>query len=390
MNHYSFHILDPEWGHIVIKLSGHPPFPAQIILNGHEYLACQADRAAIAFTKEANCFTHIENPGAFAAIAETLLSERATGLLTAVCDRWIYKACLCFALDADERKRSRFHYEYSTYQLEYSRNLLFQRGSEMVQVMEGLVDRNRTRMDVERLKTILGRKVRPHSRKKRKSPQLQVAVERLTYSLTIFKVYCGKLALKIYTKGERVLRTEAMAIDARQLGRGRDIGQFAATANTLRQMLERFLEVLSCLDRCFVGPDTLENLSTPTKVGRARIGGIDLNSARARCVAKAILALSIRPGGFSASEVAGHVRAEGLPGTGAFTSRQAAYDLQKFQQKGLLSRSGRSRRYSTGSKQLRAISALLLIRDRVPTPVTSSRRERGQRASGEFKRQRSR
>jgi len=39
VNHYSFHILDPEWGHITIKMSGHPPFGAQIILNGHEY-AC--------------------------------------------------------------------------------------------------------------------------------------------------------------------------------------------------------------------------------------------------------------------------------------------------------------------------------------------------------------
>jgi len=29
VNHYSFHILDPDWGHITIKMSGHPPFPAQ-------------------------------------------------------------------------------------------------------------------------------------------------------------------------------------------------------------------------------------------------------------------------------------------------------------------------------------------------------------------------
>jgi len=25
VNHYSFHILDPEWGHLTIKMSGHPP-----------------------------------------------------------------------------------------------------------------------------------------------------------------------------------------------------------------------------------------------------------------------------------------------------------------------------------------------------------------------------
>ena len=28
VNHYSFHIIDPTWGHVTIKMSGHPPFGA--------------------------------------------------------------------------------------------------------------------------------------------------------------------------------------------------------------------------------------------------------------------------------------------------------------------------------------------------------------------------
>ena len=38
VNHYSFHIIDHHWGHITIKMSGHAPFGAQIILNGHEWV----------------------------------------------------------------------------------------------------------------------------------------------------------------------------------------------------------------------------------------------------------------------------------------------------------------------------------------------------------------
>ena len=38
VNQYSFHIMDHEWGHLVIKLCPHPPFTAQIMLNGHEYV----------------------------------------------------------------------------------------------------------------------------------------------------------------------------------------------------------------------------------------------------------------------------------------------------------------------------------------------------------------
>ena len=47
MNHYSFHILDPDWGHVTIKMSGHPPFGAQVILNGHENVAAQAHKAGV-------------------------------------------------------------------------------------------------------------------------------------------------------------------------------------------------------------------------------------------------------------------------------------------------------------------------------------------------------
>ena len=25
VSHYSFHIMDPDWGHVTIKMSGHPP-----------------------------------------------------------------------------------------------------------------------------------------------------------------------------------------------------------------------------------------------------------------------------------------------------------------------------------------------------------------------------
>src|SRR6185312_6648462 len=104
-----------------------PPFPAQVILNGHEYVACQARKVGIAFTKEGNCFTTISDAADLAKIAETLSEQRAIGRLSQVCERWIYM-CVCFALDFDEQKRSGFRYQYSNYQIEYSRNLVFEVG----------------------------------------------------------------------------------------------------------------------------------------------------------------------------------------------------------------------------------------------------------------------
>ena len=85
VNHYSFHIYDPEWGHVTIKLAGHPPFDAQIMLNGHEFVAAAAADAAITFRKEGNCFTSVPDPQTLAQVADTLSSSEAVGRLVRVC-----------------------------------------------------------------------------------------------------------------------------------------------------------------------------------------------------------------------------------------------------------------------------------------------------------------
>ena len=108
VNFYSFHIMDPEWGHILIKMAGHRPFGAQIILNGHEYVARQASKARIAFRKEGNCFTQFCRPADLARVADTLSDPATIGRLSQVADQWIYSACLCFALDIAEQERTRF------------------------------------------------------------------------------------------------------------------------------------------------------------------------------------------------------------------------------------------------------------------------------------------
>ena len=33
VNHFSFHIMDPDWGHITFKICGQPPFATQIMLR---------------------------------------------------------------------------------------------------------------------------------------------------------------------------------------------------------------------------------------------------------------------------------------------------------------------------------------------------------------------
>src|SRR5437588_8414181 len=87
---YSFHILDPDWGHLTIKMSGHPPFGAQVMLNGHEYVACLAQKPVAGFTKQDNCFTTVTDAAELAQIADTLSHAETAGPLRQLCERWIY------------------------------------------------------------------------------------------------------------------------------------------------------------------------------------------------------------------------------------------------------------------------------------------------------------
>jgi hypothetical protein len=368
VNHYSFHILDPDWGHLTIKISGHPPFPAQVMLNGHEYVACQARKAGLRFTKEGNCFTTISDAAGLAKIADTLSEPRAIGRLSQVCERWIY-GCLCFALDFDEQKRSGFHYQYSSYQIEYSRNLVFRVGGHLDQVFQALIDRSRAPLDLKSIRTILGSRRRPRCRARAKrSAEWEVSVERPAYDLTIFKLHCGKLTLKIYSKGERVLRIEAVAHNTQELNCGRSLDKFPEAVSRLKGVLERFVNALSCVDQCFIADDMLEQLPAASQVGKTIVGGIDLNKARMRAVVEAVIALSASPNGFTASDVAARVRDRHAQ----YGPRHAAYDLKKLRGKHIVCRIGLTRRYEPLPGGLRAMTALIVLRDKAIKPILAA------------------
>jgi len=368
VNHYSFHIMDPTWGHLTIKMSGHPPFGAQVICNGHEYVACAAQSAGVGFTKEGNCFTAMDDPASLAQVADTLSQPAAVGRLSQVCDRWIYTACLCFGLDLEEQHRSGFGYGYSIYQVEYSRNLLFRSGAQMDRVFNTVVDRTRSRLDVPTLRTLFGVKHRPHSRPGADlSPRQAVVIETPRWDLTLFKVHFGLVTLKGYTKGERVLRFEAIVHNTKALGTGRVLDRFPDIVARLAGMTERFCTILDCVDVGFLPDGILDHLPVPSQIGATRVGGVDLNRPRIRHALQAVLALAAAPNGFTAAELTGKVHA--ITGDTAYTTRQAAYDLRKLRGKQLVDKPGRSRRYHTPPQAAAVIAALLALRDQVIGPI---------------------
>jgi len=368
---YSFHIIDSQWGHVTIKLSPHPPFNAMIMLNGHEYVERQMRKKRIAFTKKDNCFTAIPDAAGLAGVADTMISRnRDVGRLVNLCERWIYSACLCFALDTQEQERTQFRYSYSVFQAEYSRNLLFERPAMVDTVFQQLIDRNRTALDIGTVKTIIGKKRRPHHKHSTfgKPPRVEVVVEKPAYDLTIFKLHCGKLTVKMYSKGEHVLRIEAIAHNTSALQCGRGIERFPAIVAELRAILQRFMECVHCVDVSFISASTLERWHLPTYRDNRRIAGININNRRMRTVMEGLLAIAARPASLTTAQLAAFVRRKLGYSTQKYATRHAAYDLTKFRAKGIVVSSGK-RNYRVTKKGMKNIAAYITLQDKVITPV---------------------
>jgi hypothetical protein len=354
--HYHFHILDPQWTP-TIQMSGHPPFGLQLSLNGHESVQRQAQKQAISWVKEGNCFVGGFDLAGLNRLAQQLDGARGLARLAQVVDRWVYSACTCFALNHEQQKRSGFHYAYSCYQLEYSRNLLFKSGRQLDAVYQGLIDRTRRLLDVARLKTIFGRKKRP-----RKTPardrRLEKIIDRSVYDLTVFKLHFGKLTLKMYDKGDRVLRVEIIVNNIEELRCGKRLEKLPGMLlERLQGMVAAFFGVVQAAHLSFVDGQQLDGLAAPECAGRAAHGG--------RGPAKAADARG-GPGGhciggptrgLHCADLAERVRTQQGRAMVGYEDRKASYDLRKMRGKSLVDRVGKTRRYRVRRTGIRTLAA---------------------------------
>ncbi len=325
-----------------------------------------------------NCFTGIADPRGLARVADTLPRPAATGRPGQVCDRWIYSACLCFGPGLAERARSGFGYSYSVYQAEYSRNLLFRSGGQREDLVDRIPGRTRSRLDIPALRTLFGRKNRPHHNRAAGPPAQEIVTGEPQYGLSWFRVRFGLLQLKACTKGEHVLRFEATVHNNRELRCRRGPGSFPEIITRLAGMADRFATTLDCAGISFLADGTLDELPLPSRLGATRVGGIDLSKPRIRSTMAAALALAAAPHGFTVAEHAARVR--GMTGQHSYTIRQAACDPRKLRGKGLAVKPATTRRYHIPPEQARIIAALLALRDHVIAPVIagvrSPRRDR--------------
>jgi hypothetical protein len=169
-----------------------------------------------------------------------------------------------------------------------------------------------------------------------------------------------------------VLRGEVIVHNVQTFHLGRALAKFGPVVQRLQAILNRFLQALHCIDITCIDDGALEAWLEPTQMGHTRIGGLDINQGRLRTAMQAIIALAPAPEGFRLADLAQAVCS--LSGRSAtdYTVRQAAYDLKKFRGKNLVAKVARSRRYTVPVTALRAMTASLVLRDKVIRPVLAN------------------
>ena len=91
-----------------------------------------------------------------------------------------------------------------------------------------------------------------------------------------------------------------------------------------------------------------------------------------RRVAEAVLALSWCPNGFTSSELADRVARSGPGASDDYSPRQAAYDLKKLRGKQMVDRVGKTRAYRVTQAGLKAIAALVTLREKAIRPLLAA------------------
>ena len=177
------------------------------------------------------------------------------------------------------------------------------------------------------------------------------------------------LTLKIYDKGARVLRVEAIAHNVKGLRCGRSVEKLPIMLAELQRMVIGFFNVVQAAHHSFLPDGILDALVAPTQRGERRLAGVDLQKPRMRAVSEALLALSPKPGGFTLAELATKVRELLSDSHLSYAPRHARYDLSKLRGKELVERVTRSRRYRIAQHGIRILAGMLILREKVIKPV---------------------
>ncbi len=234
---------------------------------------------------------------------------------------------------------------------------MFKQGSQLDQVYQSIIDQTRRNLNVERIKTMFGKRNRPHYSKSGNSA-LRVCIEKPDYNLTVFKIHFGALTLKLYDKGERTLRAEVVVHNTKDLKCKRGLEHFGTICKKLKDIMQSFLDNLLYTHAATIASGELQQLVNCQKKGNQKISGINPFKKMDICVMHAVMAVCFKPFGFSTGDVVQKLKKMyGLN----LKPTQVAYVLRKLKAKKIILSQEGKRKYLASPNGLQKILAVTVI-----------------------------
>ena len=356
--HYYFYVLDPVMGPMSLCVASYLPFSVNCFMNGHSYVAGERRRAGVAFRMEDNAIVRCADPALLITIAdrldERILQQRATYWASRLAPRF----------SARERAACQLHYQWSVAQIEFARDVIFQRRARLRDLFQRAVEIGVALGGATQTRHIFGRHINRRYRGK-----LETVLERRDEGFPVLRAYYKSSYVKQYEKGNLLLRTETCLNDTYHLDIGRKLANLPALKQHLAATTDRYLEQQAELLDSTIDTGALAKLAAPVSLGSRRVPGIKLHDDRVIRLLDCLLYTGGLLGNWTTRELHQRVLARHRLSEQDYTLAQLRYDLGKLRAHSLAERIGTSRRYRLTADGVRLGALLVKIRTRLLGPI---------------------
>ena len=334
------------------------PFSVNCFMNGHSYVAGELRRAGVAFRMEDNAIVRCADPELLTAIADRL-DER---ILQQRANYWASRLAPRFS--ARERAACQLHYQWSVAQIEFARDVIFQRRARLRDLFQRAVEIGVALGGATQTRHIFGRHINRRYRGK-----LETVLERRDEGFPVLRSYYKSSYVKQYEKGNLLLRTETCLNDTYHLDIGRKLANLPALKQRLAATTDRYLEQQAELLDSTIDTGALAKLAAPVTAGSRRVPGIKLHDDRVIRLLDSLLYTGGLLGNWTTRELHQRVLARHRLTEQDYTLAQLRYDLSKLRAHSLAQRVGTSRRYRLTADGVRLGALLVKIRTRLLGPI---------------------
>ncbi len=362
--HYYWYVLDPVMGPMSVRVATYFPFNVTCYFNGHWFVAQALARAGIRFRTADNAFLAVADVTGLQAAADRLspaILERRTAY-------WVRRLVPVF--NPTEHAALEPGYRYSMAQVELATDLVFKRSAPLTALFRRACELGVLVGGAERTTQLFGRRI-----DRRYQGKLQTVLDQRNTGHPVLRWYYQTSFAKHYTRGDlsgdRILRAETCANDARHFGVGRRLDNLPVLRDKLAATNARTLALQAELLASPVEAGQLAALAKPSLVGARRIPGLKLHDDRLIRLLETLLHPDAFADDWTTRELHARLLAQSQLAERDYRLSQLRYDLSKLRAKQLVQRRGNSRRYRLTPLGLKLGVLLVKLRTRLFGPLVT-------------------